>query len=911
MDEPQPSAPRVLGRYALYDKIAAGGMATVHLGRLLGPVGFARTVAIKRMHPHFALDPEFVAMFLDEARLVARISHPNVVPTLDVVSAEGELLIVMEYVRGESLLRLIRAAIVEGSSIPPSMVAAVLVGVLHGLHAAHEAKSERGEPLGIVHRDVSPQNVLVGVDGVARVLDFGVAKAVGRLQTTREGQLKGKLAYMAPEQIAGDSTRATDIYAASVVLWEALAGRRLFVGENEGQVLEQVLRGCKEPPSQYAPGVSPELDALTLRGLSVDATSRFETARDMARALEDVVPLATTSKLGEWVERTAKATLDEQSDRIAAIESDSAMQAPNVAPPVAQDPTRRTSAPSPVVRGQRPPWLYALAAAVVTGGLLVGFGARRASTRDRATPSAPLAANALAPTATTLADLPLPTTKSPEAAAEYAAGMQALRDDSWTLARRHFERTVELDPTLAIAHLRLAMTNRYDPSKREEYAKAVALRAQLTTREQVLMEALEPELQWVRGDPGETCARLERASARFPLDVEFLDWLGLLRDGNPDVALDLAERAIVLDASDGQAWETKGRSLTWLGRFEEARAAFERCAAIASDSADCLVHLGTLDAMEGRCAAYEEGARRLFDRDPERVVPLASAMLATGRPMAAVEEVLDLANAREPIPARRASNRARSSRDLAMFAGDFTLVEKSIRSDLAVTASSASTRANYRMQVWNVAELVWSLEEVGKIDEARRVASEFVVRTESWGNNQALDVSLWLLRLTIGRGGVTQEEFERRRAAWIDQQRNHSAAFPGLVWSFAYAATALTAEEAQGALAVLPKFEPLTSYYGGGPYPDAYNGHVLFLAGRAKDAIVHLRRAVSSCNVLYGAPVQMRAALDLGQALEVLLDTEGACGAYKVVVDRWGHAKPRSATADTARARMKTLGCPP
>src|SRR5450432_3116813 len=184
---------RVIGRYALYGKLAAGGMATVHFGRLLGPAGFSRTVAIKRLHPQFAKDPEFVAMFLDEARLAARIHHPNVIATLDVVALEGELFLVLEYVQGESFASLLRAARDRRTPVPLPVVSAVMTGVLHGLHAAHEAKNERGEPLRLVHRDVSPHNVLVGADGVPRVLDFGIAKAAGRLQTTREGHLKGKL----------------------------------------------------------------------------------------------------------------------------------------------------------------------------------------------------------------------------------------------------------------------------------------------------------------------------------------------------------------------------------------------------------------------------------------------------------------------------------------------------------------------------------------------------------------------------------------------------------------------------------------------------------------------------------------------------------------------------------------------
>src|SRR6185369_14610263 len=211
-----------------------GGMATVHLVRLLGPVGFSRTVAIKRLHAQFASDPEFVSMFLDEARLAARIRHPNVVPTLDVVTTGGELFLVMEYVPGESAARLARALRERQQTIPLRVLSGIITGVLHGLHAAHEAKDEQGAPLSIVHRDVSPQNVLVGTDGVARVLDFGVAKAAGRIHQTREGSVKGKLPYMPPEQMrGGEISRKTDVYAAAVVLWECLTGEWLFDGPND------------------------------------------------------------------------------------------------------------------------------------------------------------------------------------------------------------------------------------------------------------------------------------------------------------------------------------------------------------------------------------------------------------------------------------------------------------------------------------------------------------------------------------------------------------------------------------------------------------------------------------------------------------------------------------------------------
>ncbi len=341
-----PASPEdLVGRYAIYDEIAAGGMATVHFGRLVGPVSFARTVAIKRLHPHLAREPEFLAMFLDEARVAARVRHPNVVPMLDIVTTQGEPpFLVMEYVQGESLARLLGSLRERGERAPAPVAGSIAVGMLLGLHAAHEAKGERGESLGIVHRDVSPQNVIVGRDGVPRLLDFGIAKAVGRLQTTREGQFKGKLAYTAPEVVRGAPvTRVADIYSAGVVLWEALTGSRLFVGENDANLLERVLFAPIVAPSLRAKDVAPALDALVLRALARDPRQRFSTAREMARAIEAAIPIASRSEVGAWVERLAGDVLAARAGTMARIERD--LVQPQVAEPTEGD-APALSAPS-------------------------------------------------------------------------------------------------------------------------------------------------------------------------------------------------------------------------------------------------------------------------------------------------------------------------------------------------------------------------------------------------------------------------------------------------------------------------------------------------------------------------------------------------------------------------------------
>jgi eukaryotic-like serine/threonine-protein kinase len=318
-----------LGRYLLFDEIGCGGMATVHLGRLLGAAGFARTVAIKRLHPQYAKDPAFVAMLVDEARLAARIRHPHVVSTLDVAFEDGELFVVMDYVDGVSMAHL-QERLIRGPAPMPWRLAAFVAGqTLLGLHAAHEATSEHGEPLGIVHRDVSPHNVLVGADGVVRVADFGVAKAAARVSATPDGKFKGKLAYMAPEQLRrGAIDRRVDVFATAIVLYEALSGRRLFWADEQAATLKNILDAEIEPPSRFVPEIPAALDEVVLRGLERDPERRFPTAQAMARALQVALPMPTTLELGEWMRASIGDELEARSRLVAKVESQASEEPP-------------------------------------------------------------------------------------------------------------------------------------------------------------------------------------------------------------------------------------------------------------------------------------------------------------------------------------------------------------------------------------------------------------------------------------------------------------------------------------------------------------------------------------------------------------------------------------------------------
>lgn len=308
--------------YEIYGEFASGGMATIQYARLLGPHGFARPVAIKRLHPHFAKEPDFVAMFVDEARLSARLIHANIIPTLDVIDAPGELGLVMEYVRGESLSNLLRRVRERNAALPVRVAVSIVSAVLHGLHAAHEAVGENGASLGIVHRDVSPHNILVGADGIARIHDFGIAKAVGRLRLTPSGEVKGKLAYMAPEQWLRNAVDLrADVYGASVVLWEALSGRALFDGDSEASVLRQVLEAPVPDPSALRSEVSAELGAIVMRGLAREPEARFPSARALALELERSVGHASQSEIAEWLRATAGDLLDARAELLAQMQA--------------------------------------------------------------------------------------------------------------------------------------------------------------------------------------------------------------------------------------------------------------------------------------------------------------------------------------------------------------------------------------------------------------------------------------------------------------------------------------------------------------------------------------------------------------------------------------------------------------
>jgi len=378
------SASGLDARYVVYGEIASGGMASVQYGRLLGPHGFTRPVAIKRLHPHFAKEAEFLSMFIDEARLSSRLVHANIIHTLDVIQTPGELALVMEYVHGESLWTLLRSAREQGCAVPIAVASSLIASTLHGLHAAHEARGDVDEPLEIVHRDVSPPNILVGSDGIPRLLDFGIAKALGRMHSTPSGEIKGKLGYVAPEQLhASHVDRRTDVYGASAVFWEALTGAALFDGPSEPAIVHRVLYDKIEAPSAHRKDVPESLDAIVLKGLARGMTDRFSTAHEMALAIERSTRLATQSEIAAWLQEIAGDQLAARARYLLQLQA----AQPDTAP--AREQTRRmpaapVAAPDPLLAELRPRRTRSWAAfGVLTALLLTAAWAATAAPSTR------------------------------------------------------------------------------------------------------------------------------------------------------------------------------------------------------------------------------------------------------------------------------------------------------------------------------------------------------------------------------------------------------------------------------------------------------------------------------------------------------------------------------------------------
>ncbi|MFN2547370.1 MAG: protein kinase [Myxococcales bacterium] len=276
------------GRYELLKRLAGGGMGEVYLARQRGIDGFSKLLVIKTLLAHLCEDEEFITMFKDEARVTAQLIHPNICQVFEFEQVGGVYYMSMEYLRGEDLRRLWKACEQKGTPLRVPLICRVISDAAAGLDFAHSLRDSKGEPYNIVHRDISPQNILVTFEGGVKIIDFGVAKAAGRAQHTRTGALKGKYSYMSPEQVAGSEVDGrSDIFALGIVLHELLTGRRLFKADSDVQTLARVRECNVAPPSRLNPQLPPGLDAIVLKALAKNPDDRYRTAQEFRLAVED------------------------------------------------------------------------------------------------------------------------------------------------------------------------------------------------------------------------------------------------------------------------------------------------------------------------------------------------------------------------------------------------------------------------------------------------------------------------------------------------------------------------------------------------------------------------------------------------------------------------------------------------
>ena len=297
---------RQFGKYHLISHLATGGMADIFLASQKSIGGFEKLLVIKRILPNLAKDRKFIEMFLDEARIAAQLNHPNVIQIFDLGQVQGRFFIAMEYLSGESLSYVIRNRRKLKSTIPSHLAAGIIMQAAEGLHHAHEMTSADGSPLGIVHRDISPQNIFIQYDGGVKVVDFGIAKATMRSTKTKTGTLKGKYSYMSPEQVQGvDLDARSDVFALGIVFWECLVGRKLFNQQNDLELLKAVVGTDAPSPKEINPYVPQELADIVLHALSRRREDRYQSAaefrRDLAAYLKKTSQDSDTMAIGRFM----------------------------------------------------------------------------------------------------------------------------------------------------------------------------------------------------------------------------------------------------------------------------------------------------------------------------------------------------------------------------------------------------------------------------------------------------------------------------------------------------------------------------------------------------------------------------------------------------------------------------------
>jgi serine/threonine protein kinase/tetratricopeptide (TPR) repeat protein len=887
-----------LDHYVIEALLGEGGMGAVYRAF---DTRLERRVALKILRPASDARPgastaagptsDGSSKLLREARAAAALDHPNATAIFDVGEVDGVAYIAMELVDGRSL-----RAYVGDKSIPVDRRIRWLVDIGNALTAAHER--------GLVHRDVKPENVIVRNDGVVKVLDFGIARRVnlpdiapgpnadGLYPTlTESGLVLGTPHYMAPEQLRGEPVDGrADQFSWGVVAFELLTGKLPWSERTSGVgLVSEIL--SKDPPPMQSDGLElPAAAEATIRkALSKSARDRFTTIDDAVAALE---PYGAASS-----SRQRRIDSTEPPPPILAGSNPTSGSLPG---PAMVSAHRKTLAERPPRRRLRVAFGAAIVAAVAAGYLV---------TRPTTMTPAPMASDTPSASGATvhtaITDLPPPHAANGEAAAAYLAGVQGIRDASFSAATTNFERARTLDPALASAHLKLAWL--YESQGDEAAAhvaarRAIELSSSLDERDRALLSAIEPLVVAVPSDVATAERKLTDVSTASPQDAELAFVLARVRQkmGDRDGARAALDRAIADDPSFAAVDWARGVDAEDAGDAAGAVVAYTRCLETSPSASSCLRGRSLIAVQRGDCAAVEADARRMLAAEPSgwrAYEALARALVARNRPIETVREALKREWLFVPDGERGRREQIDEAR-LAVLQGDLAGAEGRLR-DLEKLGPSPDADESL---VDAATLLVAIYDEEGDARHAGLVAHEALATRDR--------VPPTLLAAAARSGALSSSDLEAKRDAWVRAARADAPApRAGDAWLTAYAQPAETPDEARTALGALAWFRPPPLPRDLAPV-DALYGKVLLLAGRIDDALPRLRAATAACLAFDEPFAQTRAFSDLGRALEATGDKAGACDAYATVLARWGHASPHSVTAAAAAARSRSLACP-
>lgn len=902
-----------VAHYTIEKRLGAGGMGEVYLAK---DERLHRNVALKvilekleEVSPSSGGLGDASARLLREARAAASLTHPNVVSVFDVGEHEGRVYLAMEYVIGRTLREMMKQ-----NTVPWPKRLRWLCDVSRALAAAHKT--------GLVHRDIKPENVMLRDDGIVKVLDFGIARrtqgkgvdpnarteAAGVSTLTGAGMIVGTPMYMAPEQIKGGVADArTDQFAWGVMAYEVLSGERPWADKSD--LLAAVATILTEPPAslrERVPELPPAVETIVARTIARDPAQRFESMEEVADALE---PLATTvsSQQPQTVASprvqvdTGKKTLRE-----GATPKDDEPREPSTKGALVTRLSPQFPGHEPRPRPKRR-WHFVLGLATAALAFGVYVKVFRKTTL-------PVPAKPVVSASASHVPEPIPSTSDPEAQRAYQEGLQQWRDGAANKSRASLERAIDGDDGLAAAHLLLVLQSlKTDPADAQvHFQKAYLHRDVLSPRDRVILDALAPLLR-PTADVGEAEAKLEAATKASPTEPLYYYLLGQTRLARSDfeAAAKAFGECVKLDASFMPGLRMLGDAQRQVGDVTAALASYDACVKASPAAAICLEQRIGLLRDRGECDRVEADARAWQSVEPEAPTPsywIASALLSKGAATASVEAALR--RQWDALPKEtRAAGEAEDRANLALFQGDFAEAERQTKAwEKAITRQEVMPHARPEHQLALIAY------ETGDVQAAGKVADDFLklmpaLTPDPLGN----DPSMWFYEYLYRSGRMKKEELEGHRKEWLASQEQGKTTqdnqrMAPFRWAMIYAGFAETLDEAKEAQDQLPNFLPLPPDPRRTPLYDADMGKANALAGKFDDALPYLKSVTEACIALDMPELQTRSFYFYGLALEGKGDLPGARKAYQTVLDRWGSAKPKSVTADRARARLKVLG---